>query len=329
MPTTALATSPLDPDDPTALERLATADLGTDPAEPDRWARACAGWALTLANPNTRAAYRRDVKAWHAWTAERGVPPWQAQRPHVEAWARSMEADGLAPATRARRLAAVASLYRYAEDAGEVSADPTARVRRPKVSATSTTDALDRDQAAALLDAAERAGPRDLAALCLLVLNGLRVSEVAALDVTDLGTEGGHRFVRVRGKGDRLDRVPLAPRTVAALDAHRAERTTGPLVLDNAGGRLDRHKLARIVARVARAAGLPSTPTPHVMRHTAVTEALRAGVPLHLVQDLARHADPRTTRRYDRAARSLDQHATYALAAHLAPDTPAEPEPAQ
>ena len=91
-----------------------------------------------------------------------------------------------------------------------------------------------------------------------------------------------------------------------------------PKLLANDGGPLDRHDAARIVARLSGAAGIDKAITPHSLRHTAVTLALDAGVPLRDVQDLAGHADPRTTRRYDRGRRSLDWPATYALAGYLA-----------
>jgi integrase/recombinase XerD len=88
--------------------------------------------------------------------------------------------------------------------------------------------------------------------------------------------------------------------------------------MSSSGDRLDRHDAARIVARVAHRAGLAKHITPHSLRHTMVTLALDAGVSLRDVQDAARHADPRTTRRYDRARHALDRHATYTLAAFLA-----------
>jgi integrase/recombinase XerD len=84
-----------------------------------------------------------------------------------------------------------------------------------------------------------------------------------------------------------------------------------------AGTHLTRSGAARIVRRVARGAGVEAAISPHSLRHTFVTLALEAGVPLHVVQDGAGHADPRTTRRCDRARHSLDAHSTYALTAWL------------
>jgi integrase len=78
----------------------------------------------------------------------------------------------------------------------------------------------------------------------------------------------------------------------------------------------------KLVNRVARAAGVPYGISPHSFRHSAITIALSEGQPLHAVQDFAGHADPRTTRRYDRARESLDRSPAYGIAASVAPETP-------
>lgn len=113
--------------------------------------------------------------------------------------------------------------------------------------------------------------------------------------------------------------VGLAPVTVAALEDYWTGAPWGPLFTTRTGARLDRATAFRMVRRLAAAAGIDQAGRVglHSLRHTFVTSALEAGVPLHIVQDAARHADPRTTRRYDRARNNLDQHATYAVAAFL------------
>ena len=91
-----------------------------------------------------------------------------------------------------------------------------------------------------------------------------------------------------------------------------------PLFLTGDGRRLDRHGAGRMVRRVARRAGISKAVGPHTLRHTFITAALDAGVPLRDVQEAASHADPRTTMRYDRARGNLDRHATYIVAAYIA-----------
>jgi integrase/recombinase XerD len=156
---------------------------------------------------------------------------------------------------------------------------------------------------------------------------GLRVDELAAADVTDLGHDRGHRILTVTRKGGRRATVVLPPATAAAMDAYLTDRAAGtgrpaegPLLATASGGRLDQAALWKLVRRLARAAGIPSWArlSPHSLRHTAITLALDAGAHLRDVQDFAGHRDPRTTRRYDRARDTLDRNAAYTLTAYLA-----------
>lgn len=267
---------------------------------------------------HTRAAYTRDLRDFFAWCATHDLPPLSAARPHVQLYLRTLEESGRAPATIARRLSTVSGLFRYALDEGFIDRSPVAHMRRPKVSDDSPTLGLDKAEAVAMLNAAEAAGPLEHALVCLLFLNGLRVSEVCGANITDLGSQRGHRTVTVTRKGGRKVDVPLAPRTAAAVEEQMADRQLGPLLVTVSKRRLDRKTAARIVARLARQVVPGRKISPHSLRHTFVTLALDAGVALRDVQDAAGHADPRTTRRYDRGRQSLDRHATYALSQFVA-----------
>lgn len=281
-------------------------------------------WLGSYASANTRQAYARDLGAWISWCEDRSVDPLAALRPHVDAYARHLEADGLAPTTRARRLAALSAFYRYASGLGAVGANPAADVRRPRTGEgyVSLTPALDREEVSRLLAVAT--DPRDRALVVLLVTEGLRVSEALALDLGASETVRGHATVVVTGKGGRSDRIPLPPVVQDAISAlAEAEgRTTGPVFVGQDGERLSRHGVTRALTRLGRRAGLERTLTPHMLRATAITLALDAGASLRDVQDLARHADPRTTRRYDRNRGALDRHASYTLAALISETEP-------
>jgi integrase len=103
------------------------------------------------------------------------------------------------------------------------------------------------------------------------------------------------------------------------LEACRGERTEGPLVLRPVSGKpINRCDCYRMVARIAKAAGIARQISPHSLRHAAITNALNAGVPLRDAQILARHADPRTTEHYDRARGNLDRHGVHVLTAYVA-----------
>lgn len=281
-----------------------------------------AGWLVGYGNPNTRNAYARDLAHFVRWCQDRDLDPLVAHRSHIELYARVLEAEGRSPATVARRLSALAGFYRFAAEEEAIDRNPAERVRRPRVPDTSPTFGLDKEEAEAMLAAAVEAGPRDLALTLLLMFNGLRVSEACRARGEDLDTERGHRVLTIHGKGGRIDKVPLAPRTAEAIDRALDGRDSGPLLLAGDGtdpdDALDRFDANRIIRRLARRAGIGKRITPHSLRHTGVTLALDAGVPLRDVQDFARHADPRTTRRYDRARASLDRHATYTLAGYVA-----------
>jgi integrase/recombinase XerD len=168
-----------------------------------------------------------------------------------------------------------------------------------------------------LLNAAARSGPRDHALACLLGLNGY-VSEALGAAAVDLSHQRGHRTLAIFRKGGKRAIIPLAPRTSDAIDAMLADRTAGPLFATATGRRLDRHAAGKVIARLARQAGISKTVSPHSLRHSFVTLALDTGASLRDVQDAAGHADPRTTRRYDRGRHSLDRNPTYAVAAAIA-----------
>lgn len=114
--------------------------------------------------------------------------------------------------------------------------------------------------------------------------------------------------------------MALAPVAARALADYVGDRSSGPLFVTTSGRRLDEPAAWRMVRSVARAAGLASANrvNPHSFRHAFVTLARDAGVALEDVQDAVGHADPRTTRRYDRARHNLDRHPGYALASYLA-----------
>jgi integrase/recombinase XerD len=287
-------------------------------ASPLRSADDVAAAFLAGYGPATREAYARDLRAWGDFLSGLGVEVLDAHRVHVDAFARRDEDAGVAPATIARRLSALSGFYSYALDESLIARSPVARVRRPRVSDESPRLGVDRAGMRALLDTAQELGARDHALACLLALSGLRVSEALAADVADLSSERGHRTLRLRRKGGKRQTMALAPRTAAALDAMLAGRSSGPLFATRSSRRMDRHAALKVVRRLARMAGIEHGVSPHSLRHGFVTAALDAGVPLRDVQDAAGHADPRTTRRYDRGRHSLDRAATYTVAAYVA-----------
>lgn len=269
---------------------------------------------------HTRAAYRRDVNAWLGWCAERGVEPLKASFLDVNAYARGLEGRKLAPATVARKLSGLSSWYDFLVKLRAVDHNPVGGADRPNVSRDhSSTVGLSPDEVDALLAVAVEAGPRHNAVLTILADLGLRVGELVGLDLGDVGWERGHRTVRFVGKGGKPRRRVLTPGASEALDAYLVVRGdhAGPLFTTASGARLDRHAVFRLIRRLAAGAGIPGADklSPHSLRHAFATTARAEGVALEDVQDAMGHADPRTTRRYDRDRHNLDRDPAYMIAA--------------
>jgi integrase/recombinase XerD len=216
-----------------------------------------------------------------------------------------------------------AGFYRTCVLDGVLPHSPAEHVRRPSVPAESPTLGFTHLQFEALLTAGrESANPCDFALVAMLGLLGLRIFEATSADLGDLGEGHGHRVLRVCGKGTKIVLVPVPPAVGRAIDRAVGLRAQGPILLNTRGARMDRHAATRRLRHLAQAAGIQiARAHPHMLRHSCATTMLDAGADLRDVQIAARHADPRTTMRYDRARQNLDRHPNYILAAYMASGT--------
>ncbi|MBE1536382.1 tyrosine-type recombinase/integrase [Actinomadura algeriensis] len=296
-----------------------------------------AAWLRAGKTATTRRTRLADIAAFVRWlepTAP-GAGLWQVTEDVLVAYADELgTATGaaarlnrggrpLAPATIARRLSHLASLYRYATRRHVITRNPTEHLQRPEVSRDGATPALTRAEAAALLDGAHTIAarhPADAAAVALLAGIGLRAAELQNLTADRVGTESGHTVIRFRVKGGKNIRVPLPPEVRVLLEPLLDGRGgTEPLLTREDGRPFDRWRQTTALRRAARAAGIaPARLTPHVLRATAATLLLDAGIPVERVQQLLGHASPVTTQRYDRGATKLAGHAAYQLSGLLA-----------
>ncbi|WP_245154822.1 tyrosine-type recombinase/integrase [Nocardioides sp. 1609] len=265
-----------------------------------------------------------DLRAFIFWCQERGLQPLQAQRPHIELFVRWMQEQARYKAsTVSRRLSVVIGFYRTCVVDGVLEHSPADYVRLPHVPPESPTVGLTHLQFEAILSTArDSANPNDFALVTLLGLLGLRIFEATGADIMNLGESHGHRVLKVCGKGAKVVLVPLPPAVARALDRAVGNRDSGPILRSRTGHRMDRHCATRRLHALAKQ-GRVMTPRmhPHMLRHTFVTTMLDAGVDLRDVQIAARHVDPRTTMRYDRARNNLDRHPNYILAAYMASGT--------
>jgi integrase len=194
------------------------------------------------------------------------VPLLEADETAAALWARHLEAAGIKNSTAARKLTAVSSFYGWCARCGHVRANPAAGLPRPAVDYdTSATPGLTRDQAIALLEAAD-AGPqaaRTAALAATLLYTGARVSELLGADIEDLGTDRGHRVLRVRCKGGKIQALALPAPAADRIDAYLATRddvTALPAVPGGtaaAGPVRHRHRGADVPSRGPRPAAPP------------------------------------------------------------------------
>jgi site-specific recombinase XerD len=279
---------------------------------------------LARFNGQSRIHTESDLRGFLVWCEERELDAFSATRPHLELYVRWLqEVRRFRPSTVSRRMSVVAGFYRTCVIDGVLEHSPAEYVRRPTVPAESPTLGLTHLQFEAMLTAARTsANQGDFALVATLGLLGLRIFEATGSNINDLGEEHGHRVLRVCGKGGKVVLVPLPPAVSRAIERSVDERTTGAILLTSRGTRMDRHCATRRLRRLAEQAGVKlSRMHPHMLRHTFVTTMLDAGVDLRDVQVAARHAEPRTTMRYDRARKNLDRHPNYILAAFMASGT--------
>ena len=257
----------------------------------------------TTRSPRTVEAYRRDLGAFSAWLE---APPGNASTRDLERYLAELRASELAPATIARRAAAIRAFYRHLVLLGVRPDNPAAEVALPR-RRRPLPRTLSPGEAERLIEAAAGTTPRalrDHALLELLYGAGLRVSEAIGLERASVDLE--QRLVRVVGKGDKERVVPIGRRAADALRRYLARgrphldrRHRRELFLNAQGGGLTRAGAFLIVRRTAAKAGLdPERVHPHLLRHSFATHLLEGGADLRSVQEMLGHADLATTELY-------------------------------
>jgi len=272
----------------------------------------------------SREHAQSDLRIFLTWCTDQDLNPFTVGRADVERYVRWLQdVRCFQPSTVSRRLSVVICFYRVCVIDQVLPYSPADFVRRPLVPPESPTLGLGHLQFEALITTARLSGnPNDFALIAMLGLLGLRIFEACGASVSDLGEEHGHRILYVRGKGGKVVRVPLPPAVARAIDRAVDGRDRGPILRNTLDRRMDRHAATRRLKQLAESAGIRMPRMhPHMLRHTFVTTMLDAGVSLRDVQIAARHADPKTTMRYDRARKNLDRHPNYILAAYMASGT--------
>lgn len=235
-----------------------------------------------------------------------GHRPADIELASLRGWLAILRTRGAARTTLARRAAALRTFTAWAQRTGLLDADPGQLLATPKAHRTLPA-VLHADEADRLMSTADPDTPlgrRDRLVVELLYATGMRVSELAGLDVDDVDRQ--RRVVRVLGKGNKQRTVPFGQPADDALGdwlAHgrpalAAERSGAALLLGARGGRIDPRTVRSVVHR--RIAAVPGAPDigPHGLRHSAATHLLEGGADLRSVQEVLGHASLATTQIY-------------------------------
>jgi integrase/recombinase XerD len=287
-------------------------------------------WLAKQKSKRTRRAYKLDVahfmRTLHITSYDQLR---QADHRAVIAWERIMrEVDQAEPSTVRRRLAALSSLFKHLVRHRHVESNPVAEVERPAINRREgSTLAFSKADAARLLntpadDTIE--GLRDRAILSVGLQVGLRRAEIAALSVEDLHQNRGFDSLRIVRKGGRRDALAIHPnvaqriRTYLGAAGH-ADDLDGPMfrpLSHNRKGQesrrhMDPDAIDRVLRRHATAIGHTRGYSAHSMRATFITTALENGATLDDVQRAAGHAEPGTTKLYDRRGYNPEKSASF------------------
>lgn len=264
---------------------------------------------------NTLDAYKNDLTQFADYIRKQAVKE-DKQQFTWESVDRNMILDYLvtlrersyAPATMARKVAAIKSFFNFLVSEGILKKNPTEGISGPKVG-KALPKAISVEEVELLLEQPDKVntaeGKRDKAMLELLYATGMRVSEMVSLNVQDVNLKAG--FVRCFGKGSKERIVPIHSKAIKAVKTYLDEarpKLLGAteetaLFLNRRGQRLTRQGFWLILKGYAKKAGIQADITPHVLRHSIATHLLHSGkMNLRELQELLGHANISTTQIY-------------------------------
>ena len=257
----------------------------------------------------TTKSYREDLTALVEYLIElRGhVPaPGDVGTVELRGYVAALHEAGYAKTTIARRLASLRSFFRFGQREGWTKTNPAKPLRNPR-KARALPHFLSSDDIEKLLAAPPAADPlglRDRAILEVLYSAGLRVSELAGLNLSDMDFDGA--TLRVRGKGRRERIAPLGSFAIRAIKKWLALRKVSsreparesPVFLNKSGRRLTTRSIGRLLEKHLRTSGLDRRTTPHTLRHSFATHLLDRGADIRSVQELLGHKSLVTTQIY-------------------------------
>jgi len=261
-------------------------------------------------SPHTVKAYSSDVREFIGFAAQAETGR-LADIGTVRRFVAALHRSGRKRRTVARKLAAIRSFLEYLRARGELTLNPAALVRGPKLDKP-LPDFIYSEHIGALMGAPDDspAGLRDRALLEVMYATGLRVGELASLTVDQL--DGSSDHLRVVGKGSKERLVLVGRCALAAVEAYLARGRPAlasrsktledlgrrDLWLNSRGGRLSVRGIERIVRKHALRVGERAQTSPHTLRHSYATHMLENGADLRAIQELLGHSSLSTTQIY-------------------------------
>jgi integrase/recombinase XerC/integrase/recombinase XerD len=288
-----------------------------------KWESALADYDRDLrarsAAERTRRAYAVDLAGFVEWVTPQGIDPGDVRHRDVRRYAAGLSSAGAAPATVARKLAAIRGLYNFLVRTERAGQNPAELVSSPK-RAEKLPKVLSTEQMRSLLERISAHTPlelRDRAMLELAYSCGLRCEEIVNLDEGALDFESEQ--LRVMGKGSKERILPVGEPAQRALERYmqrgRPALAGDPreraLFLSKSGKRLSNSDITRRLGLWTREAAMAAGVSPHSLRHSFATHLLEGGADLRTIQELLGHASISTTQVYTRvdAARLRDTYA--------------------
>ena len=271
---------------------------------------------------NTVSAYGNDLGQLLEFLEESGGLPegnrgWESvSLPVLTGYALNLQDKGYSPTTRARKLAAIKSLFNFLLEEGLITQDPTESLVSPRIG-RALPKFLSEEEMGSLLREAYGGGAqesqRDAAMIELMYATGMRVSEMVGLVVEDLNLR--EKYVRCMGKGSKERLINLHDEAAVVLEAYlkdvrprllshgkKDDVREDALFLNRRGERLTRQGFWLILKECGRRANIKAPITPHTLRHSFATHMLRGGAPIRYLQELLGHASISTTQVYTHLA---------------------------
>jgi integrase/recombinase XerC len=252
------------------------------------------------ASRHTLRAYRKDLEAFSDYVGRKAG---DIEMIDVRGFVAQQIKNGLSKTTAGRRLASVRSFLNFLCREGYIRSNPAKLVTTPKTEKR-LPNFLSVDDVFSLIERPESIGfihVRDRAILELLYSSGLRVSEIAELNVDDINTKEG--LVKVRGKGKKERILPVGAKAIDAIKSYVVEKMLlkkrdRAMFLNRSGTRLSDRGVRRIVVKYSRLIGINGQIGPHTLRHTFASHLLQAGADLRVIQELLGHSSLSTTQKY-------------------------------